>query len=150
MSGLTTDEACGLIALLRASNAGSLSILEQSRLIDELKSVQQMSTAEIAGLLEKSKAWVSVRSGIIKQMSHCVAGHIFAGRFPVYSFMYTLRSFIRLNGVKTQDIDAFVQSVACKNLSIRDIDLLAKGYFKGSEDFRNQIQAGKIKWSWSG
>ena len=143
---LATDEACGLIALLRISNARTLSIIEQARFIDELKSVHQMTTAEIADLLEKSKAWVSVRSGIINQMSPCVAEHIFAGRFPVYCFMYTLRSFMRLNEVKTQDIDTFVQSVAGKNLSIRDIDLLAKGYFKGSEDFRKQIQAGNIKW----
>jgi hypothetical protein len=143
---LATDEACGLIALLRTSNAKSLSILEQARFIDELKSVHQMTTAEIAGLLEKSKAWVSVRSGIIGQMSKCVAQHIFAGRFPVYCFMYTLRSFMRLNAAKTDDIDSFVQSVAGKNLSIRDIDLLAHGYFKGSEDFRKQIRAGNTRW----
>jgi len=143
---LANDEACGLIALLRVSNAKSLSILEQARFIDELKSVHQMTTAEIAGLLEKSKAWVSVRSGIIGQMSRCVAGHIFAGRFPVYCFMYTLRSFMRLNAVRSDDIDAFVQSVAGKNFSIRDIDLLAYGYFKGSEDFRKQIRAGNIRW----
>lgn len=143
---LATDEACGLIALLRTSNAKSLSILEQARFIDELKSVHQMTTAEIAGLLEKSKAWVSVRSGIIGQMSKCVAQHIFAGRFPVYCFMYTLRSFMRLNAAKTDDIDAFVQSVAGKKLSIRDIDLLAHGYFKGPEDFRKQIRAGNTRW----
>ena len=53
---LGDDEASGLIELLRASNARGLSILEQARLIDELKTVHQMSTAEIAGLLEKSKA----------------------------------------------------------------------------------------------
>jgi ParB-like chromosome segregation protein Spo0J len=50
---LSNDEACGLIALLRVSNAKSLSILEQARFIDELKIVHQMTTAEIAGLLEK-------------------------------------------------------------------------------------------------
>ena len=143
---LANDEACGLIALLRVSNAKSLSILEQARFIDELKNVHQMTTAEIAGLLEKSKAWVSVRSGIIGQMSRCVAEHIFAGRFPVYCFMYTLRSFMRLNAVGSDDIDAFVQSVAGKKLSIRDIDLLAYGYFKGSEDFRKQIRTGNLQW----
>jgi len=143
---LANDEACGLIALLRVSNAKSLSILEQARFIDELKTVHQMTTAEIAGLLEKSKAWVSVRSGIIGQMSRCVAEHIFAGRFPVYCFMYTLRSFMRLNAVGSDDIDAFVQSVAGKKLSIRDIDLLAYGYFKGSEDFRKQIRTGNLQW----
>lgn len=143
---LGDDEAYGLIELLRASNAKALSILEQARLIDELKTVHQMSTAEIAGLLEKSKAWVSVRAGIIKEMSDNVSRQIFRGRFPVYSFMYTLRPFMRINGVKKDDIDEFVESVVGKNLSTRDIDLLAHGYFKGPEDFREQIKNGHIGW----
>jgi len=88
---LATDEACGLIALLRTSNARTLSIIEQARFIDELKSVHQMTTAEIADLLEKSKAWVSVRSGIINQMSPCVAEHIFAGDEPVCGRTYFCR-----------------------------------------------------------
>lgn len=146
-TSLGDDEACGLITLLRTSNAKSLSILEQARLIDELQSVHQMTTAGIAGLLEKSKAWVSVRAGIIRQMSPTVATHIFAGRFPVYSFMYTLRLFMRLNSVKKEDVDAFVNLVAGRGFSIRDIDLLANGYFKGSEDFRQQIAAGNIAWA---
>lgn len=143
---LGDDEAYGLIELLRASNARGLSILEQARLIDTLQSTHQMSTADIAGLLEKSKSWVSVRSGIIKEMSETVADHIFAGRFPVYSFMYTLRSFMRINEVRKSEIDTFVTLVAGKNLSIRDIDLLAHGYFKGSEEFRQQLGAGNIAW----
>jgi hypothetical protein len=146
-TSLGDDEAYGLITLLRTSNAKSLSILEQARLIDELQSVHQMTTAGIAGLLEKSKAWVSVRAGIIRQMSPTVATHIFAGRFPVYSFMYTLRLFMRLNSVKKEDVDAFVNLVAGRGFSIRDIDLLANGYFKGSEDFRQQIAAGNIAWA---
>ena len=140
------DEACGLIALLRASTAKSVSILEQARLIDALKTVHQMTCADIAGLLQKSKAWVSVRFGIVREMSASVAEHIFAGRFPVHSFMYTLRPFMRINGVSKDDVDAFVALVAGKNLSIRDIDLLTHGYFRGPADFRRQMAAGNIKW----
>ena len=143
---LGQDEAYGLIELLRASNAKGLSILEQARLIDELKTVHQMSTAEIAGLLEKSKAWVSVRAGMIKEMGEGVYRQIFRGRFPVYSFMYTLRPFMRINGVQKGDIEEFVRSVAGKHLSTRDIDLLAHGYFKGPEDLREQIRNGHVGW----
>ena len=97
---LAGDEPAGIIELMRISNAKSLSILEQARLIDELINVHQMGNAEIATLLERSKAWVSVRSGIISQMSQRVMNQIFSGQFPVYSFMYTLRQFMRINGVK--------------------------------------------------
>lgn len=145
-SSLGDDEAYGIIELLRVSNARSLSILEQARLIDELNSVHCMSIAEIARVLEKSKAWVSVRVGIIKEMSGVVTEKVFNGTFPVYSFMYTLRPFMRINSVKKDDVDDFVESVAGKNLSIRDIDLLANGYFKGSDDLREQIKNGNIAW----
>jgi hypothetical protein len=143
---LADDEAAGIIELIRISNAKSLSILEQARLIDELMKVHQMSNAEIAGLLERSKAWVSVRGGIISQMSQCVMSKIFTGQFPVYSFMYTLRQFMRINNVKKREIDEFVNAVSGKHLSTRDIDLLANAYFKGSEEFREQIKNGNISW----
>ncbi|MGD9182481.1 MAG: chromosome partitioning protein ParB [Desulfobacterales bacterium] len=143
---LGNDEACGIIELIRISNAKGLSILEQARLIDELKSVHQISTADIARLLEKSASWVSVRTGILKEMSETVRAKIFSGQFPVYSFMYTLRSFMRLNSVKSDEVDDFVKSVAGMGLSVRDIDLLAHGYFKGSNDFREQIRNGNISW----
>jgi hypothetical protein len=143
---LADDEPGGIIELMRISNAKSLSILEQARLIDELINVHQICNAQIATLLERSKAWVSVRSGIISQMSHSVMNKIFNGQFPVYSFMYTLRQFMRINGVKKDEIDEFVNAVAGKHLSTRDIDLLANAYFKGPDEFREQIKSGNISW----
>ena len=140
------DEVLGIIELIRMSNAKSLSILEQARFVDELKSVHNMSSAEIAGLLERSKSWVSMRSGIMGEMSQYVMQKIFNGEFPVYSFMYTLRQFIRMNRIDKSEIDSFVKCVAGKKLSIRDIDYLANGYFKGSADFREQINSGNLLW----
>ena len=58
---LGNDEAFGIIELIRLSNSKSLNILEQSKLIDELKTVHRMCPSDIAKLLEKSKSWVSVR-----------------------------------------------------------------------------------------
>ena len=146
---LGSDEALGIIELLRISNARSLSILEQAKLIDELKTVHKMCNWEIAISLEKSKSWVSMRSGIIGEMSDCVLNKIFNGEFPVYSYMYTLRQFIRMNCIPKKDIDEFVRSVAGKHLSIRDIEILAHGYFKGPEEFRQQIKSGNISWGLS-
>jgi hypothetical protein len=146
---LGNDEVFGIVELIRISNAKSLSILEQARLIDELKTNHRMSASEIARLLEKSKAWVSVRAGITNEMSKCVAENIFGGKFPVYSFMYTLRQFMRINSVKKEEIDDFVKSVSGKGLSIRDIETLATGYFKGGEDIRQQIRNGNIRWGLS-
>lgn len=146
---LGEDEAFGIITLLRIANAKSLNILEQSRLIDELRTIHKMSISQIAGLLEKSKGWVGMRVGIIGQMSPAIMDKVFSGKFPVYSYMYTIRSFIRMNAVSKQDVDVFVKSVAGKGLSIRDIEILANGYFKGGEGIRQQIRNGNITWGLS-
>jgi hypothetical protein len=143
---LGSDEAFGIIELIRISNAKSLSILEQAKLIDELKRVHNMSVSEIAQLVDKSKGWVGMRVGMIGQMSEFVMRKIFSGQFPVYAYMYSLRPFIRMNGINKKEIDEFVSSVAGKSLSIRDIELLAHGYFKGSDQLRSQIKSGKIAW----
>jgi hypothetical protein len=90
-----------------------------------------------------------MRLGIIGRMSPLVMGKIFDGKFPVYAYMYTLRPFIRMNGVNKKQIDEFVGSVAGKKLSIRDIELLAHGYFKGSDELRRQIKSGDIIWALS-
>jgi hypothetical protein len=147
---LSNDTSMGIIELLRMSNAKSLGILEQARLVEELKDAHGMSTADIAGHLEKSKAWVSVRSGIMREMSRVVMEKVFSGQFPVYAYMYTLRRFIRINKIKREDIDEFVGLVSGRNLSIRDIELLAKGYFKGSEEFREQLRKGDITFGLQG
>ena len=105
-----------------------------------------MSHSEIAGLLEKSKTWVSVRCGIIKEMGEFVMTKIFNDEFPVYSYMYTLRPFRRQNGIKPQEIDEFVSCVCDKRLSTRDIEILAHGYFNGSDAFREQIKSGSVLW----
>ncbi len=143
---LGSDEALVIIKILRISNAKGLSILEQARFIDELKSVHTMSVSEIAGLLERSNGWVGMRVGIIGQMSPCVMDKIFSGQFPVYAYMYTLRRFIRMNGINKKEVDEFVSCVCGKGLSIRDIEILANGYFKGGEDIRQQIKNGNIAW----
>ena len=103
----------------------------------------------IARALERSTAWVSVRSGIIGELSEAVREKIFAGQFPLYSYMYTLRQFMRLNGVTQQEIEEFVQAVSGKQMSTRDIERLAHGYFKGSEEFRHQLRSGNLCWGLS-
>ena len=148
-SSMGQDEAHGIIELIRISNAKSLSILEQARFVDELKTVHKMSVSEIAALIDKSKGWVGMRVGIIGQMSPLVMSKIFGGKFPVYAYMYTLRPFIRMNGINKNEIDEFVGSVAGKKLSIRDIELLAHGFFKGSDELRRQIKSGNILWALS-
>jgi len=144
---LGTDEAGCILLLLRASNERNLSTLEQARFVDQLHSGYGLSVREIADALECSKAWVSVRLGIIGEMSLVVREAVFSDRFPLRSYMYTLRQFTRVNSIPATAIDRFVNVVAGNGLSNRDVDRLAYGYFRGGERLQRQIEEGNIEWT---
>jgi hypothetical protein len=143
-ASLGEDEALGIMNLLRVSNSRSLGILEQARFIDELRKCHWMTVAEIAAELSRSKAWVSMRLGLIGEMSEKVRQEIFSGRFPMYPYMYTVRQFMRMNGIKKQEIEDFVVALSGRKLSVREIEQLAHGYFRGPDSFREAIQNGHI------
>lgn len=143
-TSLGRDEVMGILKLLRASNDKALTILEQARFIDELKNVQAMNVAEIAAELSVSKGWVSMRLGLIGEMTPKVSEQLFKGAFPVYPYMYVLRQFMRMNGVKKQEVEEFVVATSGKKLSAREIEQLAHGFFRGPESFRKQILAGNV------
>ena len=141
---LGSDEVTGIVNLLRIPESRALNILEQARFVDELAEAGGMCVAEIAAELSRSKAWVSMRLGLIAQMSPAVSKELFAGRFPTYAYMHILRPFMRMNGVKAEQIDQFVTAVSAKKLSVREIEQLANGFFRGAESFRQEILKGNL------
>jgi len=139
---LAPEEATGIVCLLRAANDHALSLLEQARFLDELQAGCGLSRAEIAQQLSRSKAWVSLRLGVLAELSPVVREALFDGSFPVYSYLYTLRPFRRLNGAAA--VDEFVTALRGKKLSARQIERLANGFFRGPESFRQQIRQGHL------
>lgn len=137
----------GILSLMRASTDKGLGILEQARFVADLVSIHGMSVAEIAQTLSRSKGWVSMRRSLLEEMSPAIQAILFRGAFPVYSYMYTLRPFMRMNTPRRQEIERFVQVVASQRLSVRDIELLAQGYFRGPASLREAIEGGKLSWS---
>jgi ParB/RepB/Spo0J family partition protein len=141
------DVAESILQLIRLSNEKTLNILEQAGFVDELKKRFGLSVSEIARQLERSNAWVSVRLGILNEMSELVRQEVFSGRFPLRSYMYTLRQFTRVNKIPVKLTDQFVKAVSGKGLSQRNIEKLAYGYFRGNEQLRKQIDAGNVEWT---
>jgi predicted transcriptional regulator len=139
---LGADEAGAILNLLRVSNQSALSLLEQARFIDQLRRLEKMSVADIGEQLSRSKSWVSMRLGLLEEMSSRVQEEIFAGRFPLYSYMYTLRPFMRLNPNGQQEVEEFVVAVSGAKLSVREIEQLANGYFRGPQSMREMIHQG--------
>jgi len=144
---LGEDEAMGIVSLMRISKQRGLNLLEQAKFTVELLTVQAMSAAEVAETLGRSKSWVSMRHNLLREMSPEVQRILFRGAFPVYSYMYTLRPFMRMNSVSKQEIERFVKATAGNRLSVREIEMLAQGYFRGPDSLREAIDQGK--WSWS-
>ena len=139
---LAADETAGIVCLLRAANDQALSLREQARFLDELKGTGGLSVAEIAQQVRRSPAWVSLRLGVLAELSPRVRGALLDGAFPVYSYLYTLRPFRRLNGAAA--VDEFVAALRGKKLSARQIERLAHGFFRGPESLREQICQGHL------
>lgn len=141
---LGENEATAILGLIRAANNKSLGILEQARFIDDLQKLHKMRVAEIAETLSRSKSWVTMRLGLIGEMNATVREKMFSGAFPVYSYMYTLRPFMRMNGTRKREVEEFIEAVSGKKLSVRQIEQLAHGYFRGPDWFREEVRNGNF------
>ena len=144
---LGEEEATGIMNLMRASTDRGLGILEQARFVVDLLTVHNMSVAEVAETLSRSKGWVCMRRSLLEEMSPAIQQVLFRGAFPVYSYMYTLRPFMRMNADGQAEIERFVNAVAGQRLSVRDIELLAHAYFRGPASLREAIEGRKLGWS---
>lgn len=144
---IADDEATGILHLMRVERDHTLNLLEQAKFVVELLTIQRMSVAEVAQTLSRSKSWVSLRQELLREMCQDVEAILLRGDFPVSSYLYTLRSFRRMNSLTPADIARFLKAVAGRGLSVRDIDLLAQAYFRGPSSLREAIAAGNVTWS---
>jgi hypothetical protein len=114
---LGEEEAIGIMNLMRASTDRGLGILEQARFVVDLLTIHNMSVSEVAETLSRSKAWVCMRRRLLEEMSPAIQQVLFRGVFPVYSYMYTLRPFMRMNADSQAEIERFVNAVAGRRLA---------------------------------
>lgn len=146
-STIADSEASGLTAMLLRSNAHTLHILEQACLVDELKREFRLTIGEIAAQLSRSASWVSVRLGLLSGMSAKMSELVFSGKFPVRTYLYTVRHFTRVKRIAPKDVEEFMQVCAGKKLSVRQLEILARGYFEGRSRIREEIRQGHFDWS---
>ncbi|MFC1586565.1 ParB/RepB/Spo0J family partition protein, partial [Fibrobacterota bacterium] len=145
---LASNEAMGILKLIRLSTSKGMSALEEAALVDELHQRHGLRTEEISRKLERSVSWVSVRLGMLSEMSTEVREKIFSGAFPVRSYMYTLRPFTRVKSLSAgKEVESFVKRVSGRRYSTRDIDLLAGAWFKGGKMLKEQMREGNLDWT---
>ena len=100
---------------------------------------------DLAGRLERSPGWVSMRLQFLDSMSVLIRGEVQSGRFPLYAYLYYVRRFMRMKG-GAAEAEAFVKSVSGQGLSLRRIELLCTAWYEGGEKMREEIQSGKYSW----
>jgi hypothetical protein len=145
---LDNNEAMGILKLIRLSSSKGMMPLEEAALVDELHQRHGLSTDEISRRLERSVSWVSMRLGMLSEMSAEVRRKIFSGAFPVRSYMYTLKPFTRVKtGKAAKEVESFVKCVSGRSYSTRDIDLLAEAWFKGGKMLKDQMRDGNLDWT---
>ncbi len=142
-----SDNIEGILNFMRASNEATISILEQAKLVDELHDEMKMTVRDIAYSVGKSSAWVSARLGMISKLTPKMYELIQADSFPARTYMYTLNQLTRVNNIPNKEIEDFMKATSNTGLSCKDLDLLANGYFKGSDEIRSQIKNGNLSWT---
>ena len=114
------DIATGIITCLRRNEYGSgLTMLEQAALIEELYRRCAMSIYDIARRLDRSPAWVSLRLGVLDDLSPLVREKIVSGAFSARAYLYGIKGFTRVNNIGKERVDAFVDAVSGKGLTAR-------------------------------
>lgn len=137
----------GIIYFIRKSLGHGLNILEQAAFILYLGEAFKITDKQLSAQLGVSRGWISMRRRLLSEMSDFVREKLFKGDFPPYSYMYHLSRFIRMNETSSGEVDDFVKATSGKHLSIREIEKLMYGYFKGPPEFRRWIEEGKIDWA---
>jgi ParB/RepB/Spo0J family partition protein len=139
------DIVTAILTLIRRSDCGnSLSTLEQAALIEELHQKCGQTIYDIATQLGRSPSWVSMRLGMLEQLSPLVREKIMTGAFPIRAYMYAIKGFTRVNNIPSQQVDLFVNAVSGKSLSTRELFVLCRSFFNGGPSMQDLILRGDI------
>jgi hypothetical protein len=145
LQSIEADIKTGLLLFLRQCRQHGLTDLEYAAVIDQLHKSHAMTLSAIASFLGCSVAWVSLRHGLLEQMSLTVRRLILAGKLPLRCWLYAMRPFTRVKGVDQTVVDRLVCAVAGKALSTRQLFLLTHAYFTGSPLIRQKIEDGHLQ-----
>jgi ParB/RepB/Spo0J family partition protein len=139
------DVATGIVTVIRRSEYRSgITMLEQAALIEELHRRCAMSIYDIARRLGRSPAWVSMRLGILDDLSALVRSKLLSGAFPARAYLYGIKGFTRVNNISKERVDAFVGAVSGKGLSTRDLFVLSRSFFTGGSVIERLVLEGDV------
>ena len=140
-----SNAAEAIASLLHKRPDQPLNILEQAAFLDELRAAHDWSIGRLAQHLSRSQGWVSMRLGLFRELRPAIREKLFSGQFPAYAYLYSIRPFMRMNGISVEELERFVRATSGQHLSVRQIELLCRSCFEGSPELREQILAGRFE-----
>jgi ParB/RepB/Spo0J family partition protein len=139
------DVATGIVTFIRRNEyGGGITVLEQAALIEELHRRCGMSIYDIAHRLGHSPSWVSMRLGVLDDLSALVRSKLLSGAFPARAYLYGIKGFTRVNNIARERVDAFVAATSGKGLSTRDLFVLSRSFFTGGSVIERLVLEGDV------
>ncbi|MBF0244822.1 MAG: hypothetical protein HQL31_06070 [Planctomycetes bacterium] len=141
-----TDEAGGILELVRRSRGHRMNLYEEAGFVQELHGKHEMPPAQIAECLGRTKSWVSMRVQFLKGMSEDIRHKIQTGEFPLHAWMYSVQPFMRMNGPSRKLGEEFVNLICKEQATLRETELLARAWFEGGETLRKEMRDKGCRW----
>jgi hypothetical protein len=139
------DVATGIVTFIRRNEYGvGITVLEQAALIEELHCRCAMSIYDIARRLGRSPAWVSLRLGVLDDLTPLVRSKLLSGAFPARAYLYGIKGFTRVNNIDRERVDAFVAATSGKGFSTRDLFVLSRAFFTGGSVIERLVLEGDV------
>ena len=142
---IADDTVEGILTFIRRQQKKGLTILDQAALVEELHTRYHMSIYDIASKLERSPSWVSLRLGMLKEITPLVREKIMTGAFPARVYMYSIKGFTRVNRESSERVETFVKAVSGKKLGTRDLTILSDAFFSGSKTTEKLLSEGNVR-----
>lgn len=143
---IANSEVEGIFTFIRRhQHQTGLNILDQAALVEELHTRYHLSIYDIAKKLDRAPSWVSMRLGMLKDLTPFVRKKIMSGAFPARVYMYSIKGFTRVNMVPKERIETFVNAVSGKKIGTRDLTILSEAFFSGSKTTEKLLSGGNVR-----
>jgi len=114
-----------LVRVYQMASGAGWNVVEEGWLVWELVRGGAMSTAEAGRRLERSKAWVSGRLGLVESLPETVLEGVRTGKIGAYTATRHLLSFARANAA---DCERLAEEVVKNGFRSREVEALCRYY----------------------
>jgi ParB/RepB/Spo0J family partition protein len=131
---MPTTEA--LIALYQFGNGSGWNAVEEGWLVWEFVRQMKMSPSDVCRRLERSKAWVSGRLGLVEKLPEAVMSGVREGKIGSYAATRYFLPFARANAV---DCEQLAVKTMEQGFCIREVETLCRYYGTAGREARRKM-----------